>query len=1348
MEITKKILKELQNRLKVGNRRGVHLNAVPGRSRYKFDLKRLAKLNDSLPEEFLNELFTNPKLNFSISWKDLNSDINTLFEEDQADLVTIKKSLENLVNQTNAIESEKGIKTFGFGYPILVRRNQSDNNLTVSPVLIWSLNINPTKDFNTWTIKRSEEDPIYLNEVLVNHIESDSKIKLESISADFLEDGLIDRNELNIILSNLISKININEIENFEEIFNLKSKKVSRIKEKKEYEKLPISSTNSLIEFSGLFSIFEVQKQNIINDYDELIAQDSTELNLDDFETHSFQSLTSIETDPSQQGILNSISSNRNLIIQGPPGTGKSQSLTAIITNALENHKKIIVVCEKRTALEVIQENLNKIGLENLNVLIKDIVRDRRRTVDIVRDIIGGINYKRYGYVSSKDDLDRIINKANEIIGVINNSHKKIDQKLFDQNNWSSVVGKYLTNLRGNIKDSEYDESYWRKEFDKLDIDLEDYTDLIENIESAEKKYISVNGDVDTFLNKTIFSNNNFYALESSVLKTFDELKFEILDSNSALNKIINKYPSNEEGYKNEIFDLKKTNGFFYKLSSTFITKRKEIIDDQKRLQFLLKNIFQKKLNQTVSEVYYNISIIENIKSIKSILEQFENCYKDNNRLENHYNWYNYILKQDPKIQDIVLKLKNTKSWKNIVSVYLLNKILENNADNYLPTNDNNLNDAKTLLSKLGEVQIDYITTFWRSKQIDLTREFTYKNDITVENLYNKRSSNRHKRYSLRQIIKFDPELFTSFFPVILTTPDVSSNLFKNKKEFFDLVIFDEASQLRIEENFPALLKGKQIIIAGDEHQMPPSNYFSKVFEDADFDENEEEDDLSFDKEEFLLSSESLLEFGMEYGFEKQFLDFHYRSKHPYLIDFSNHAFYNKRLKPMKNLEDYNPIKFFQVNGTYSGQSNEAEANFVIQIIENNINRFSNGEYPSVGVATFNINQRNLILSKINERKRFEKYSSFNQKILELEENGFFVKNLENIQGDERDIIILSTTYGVNQENKFHKRFGQLNYKKGYRLLNVIITRAKYKVYMCTSIPQEEFLNYKEMLEFEGSNNRSAVFYAYIAYCKAVSESDNDLRLAILNSLIRDDNNNNLSQNFESTNFLESPFESEVYESLIEVYDPSFIKIQEKVAEFRIDLVYHNGDPDSPRIAIECDGAKYHSSREAYLHDLYRQKILESYGYIFHRIWSTNWWRNPKKETEKLVDFIYKNATKKVSVENNSLAEILSHDDFEVISQEKNIHTSKKEKSKNVNKNLFQKAVQKDSIVKIKYLNNGLQIEIKLDDSPNIKFKKEGNLNIVNFKSPLGKSLIGCIEGDTVKIGELDTFVEVVSIKD
>ena len=135
MKITKKLLIELQNRLKVGSRRGVHLNAVPGRSRYKFDLSRLSHINENLPNTFINSLLTEQPLKFKISWKDNVPDLNSLFEEDQVQLVRITKSFENLINQTEAIESEKGINTFGFGFPLLVRRDQSDQKLTVAPLL-------------------------------------------------------------------------------------------------------------------------------------------------------------------------------------------------------------------------------------------------------------------------------------------------------------------------------------------------------------------------------------------------------------------------------------------------------------------------------------------------------------------------------------------------------------------------------------------------------------------------------------------------------------------------------------------------------------------------------------------------------------------------------------------------------------------------------------------------------------------------------------------------------------------------------------------------------------------------------------------------------------------------------------------------------------------------------------------------------------------------------------------------------------------------------------------------------------------------------------------------------------
>ena len=196
MKISKKLILELQNRLKVGNRRGVHLNAIPANSRYKFDFSRLAQIDEKLPQNFIKSLLKEQPLKFKISWKDNVPDLNLLMEEEQSQLVRITKSFENLINQTEAIESEKGINTFGFGFPILIRRDNTDNKITVAPILIWSLRIKRTKEFNTWEIIRNEEDPIYLNEVLVNHLKSDSNIELQPTLTQTLEDGLITKEEL------------------------------------------------------------------------------------------------------------------------------------------------------------------------------------------------------------------------------------------------------------------------------------------------------------------------------------------------------------------------------------------------------------------------------------------------------------------------------------------------------------------------------------------------------------------------------------------------------------------------------------------------------------------------------------------------------------------------------------------------------------------------------------------------------------------------------------------------------------------------------------------------------------------------------------------------------------------------------------------------------------------------------------------------------------------------------------------------------------------------------------------------------------------------------------------------
>jgi superfamily I DNA and/or RNA helicase/transcription elongation GreA/GreB family factor/very-short-patch-repair endonuclease len=1458
MKLTEKLLNELQRRLKIGNRRGVHLNAIPANSRYKFDLNRLSHINKNLPDNFIKSLLFEKSLKFRVSWKDNVPDLNKLFEEDQTQLVRITKSFENLINQTEAIESEKGINTFGFGFPILVRRNQTDNKLTVAPILIWSLRIKRTKEFNTWEINRNEDDPVYFNEVLINHLQSDSNINIEQITSEMMDDGLITKDELVEICAKLIREINTTVQSDITNEFSKKLDSIVAIGDKNHYEKLSINSTNAHIDFGGLFSIFEVQKQNIINDYGNLMDLEGLSIDLDDLEDHTFQPISSVETDPSQQGILHSLEVTRNLLIQGPPGTGKSQTLTAILINALENHKKTIVVCEKRTALDVLHNALIEKELNYHCVLIRDIVKDRKSVVDSVRDRIDNSFYRKYRYTYSKESLDNVIKKAKGLIDSINGKHKKLDEKLIGDKCWTDTVGMLLSELNGTDEDHtlNIDKSQFK-------YDSHELSELLEMVQKGQKLYSNYQEyDSTSFLNSNNLVGDNPYVIEQAINNAFEEyekllqrikefeskyksdylrlrrtkLTEQILGGKLIQESINTIYTENKAN--SDFLDEEKTNRLLYKLKAYFSRQKKKVIHDQNRIKKLFRNLenhyssctdlkhFQasqkiksnllqiEELNEIIDKTisdfqskieseYFSIDILEYsnfeystdvlksikesssclrekiksdgwvnhiiqfnefqgfIKSVEKIIQEKKDYFNNENDIFTiEFKWFQFYNSLSSKAKLLVNELKGKKDWRKSFLIHYLNSILVNSANVDLPTSDAEHIELNGTLSGIEREQLKYIREYWFSKQIDTTRDFERKNiNLSVENLYNKRSSNRFKRLSLRQIVQYDADLFTTFFPIILTSPDVASNLFKGMNRYFDIVMFDEASQLRLEDNLPAILKGKQIIIAGDEHQMPPSNYFSKVFDGTieDEDEIEEDDEIVVDKDNILLSCESLLDFGTELNFEKRHLDFHYRSKHPYLIDFSNYAFYKQRLKPLPNIFNYTPIKYIQVNGTFSDHINDAEAEMVLSILENNINRLPNGKYPTVGIATFNITQRNHIKSKILERQKLSNFEEFNAKIQELEENGMFIKNLENIQGDERDVIILSTTYGPGKDGKFLQRFGPINHSKGYKLLNVIITRAKYKVYVCSSVPEQAFMNYKDFLITEGSNNKRAVFYAYLAYCKAVSEGNNDSRIGVLNALSE---NSTKSTSFNVGGFgeLESPFEEEVYQRLVEEVDESKLIPQMKVSEFRIDIVYDPKISGVPKIAIECDGAKYHSSREAYLHDRHRQKILENHGFVFHRIWSTNWWRNPKKETMRLIEFI-KNVESRndYNLADHSETSSAFTDDFQLVENyvaqtslinvDNEISTIKSiEKKEDKQSKLNKDEISLGSIVTVKYINNGKDVKVHITETANKNDLVDG-IQKISLKSPLATSVLGHTVGDIVKVGNLDNFVEIIEVK-
>lgn len=1461
MQLSKKLLSELQRRLKVGNRKGVHLNAIPGRSAYKFDISRLAKIHEDMPREFISALLSSSSLKFKITWKNNVSDLAALFEEDQTQLVQISRALDNLINQSDAVESEKGINTFGFGYPLIIRRDNVDGKLIVAPILIWSLRIRQSKEFNTWEVSRNEEDPIYMNDVLINHLNGDAGVVIEPFSNEMLDEGYLSKAALAEIVSGFLGEMNSQVETNFAKSCLKRMEEVAIVGDKAKYEKLLGKSSNAIVEFGGIFSLFEVQKQSIIDDFDALLGLGEADLAMDDIDQSHFQPISSVQTDPSQQSILHSLRSKRNLLIQGPPGTGKSQTLTAVLTNALENRKKVLVVCEKRTALEVLHEKMKELQLDLNCVLIKDVSKDRKAVVDSVRTRIEYSEFRKYVYNVSNTALQDIVNRASSLIQRINAKHAKIGEQVFSDKNWTNTVGLLLHHLRGfeKGKDLNFEGCFF-------EYTHQEYTRIIDTLSKGEvlfkryNKYSSL-----SFINPLKFSEGNVYNLEDTIHQSFkiyeryileiedlfgkwkqEHIELRLSEENKLFEKLrilatsiykgLEKYKDNPD-----FFNSDKINSLTFRLSSIFLSDRKILKDAQEQIRVQIEDLRQSLIRseffnlkvdfsfnaglfdqvlklldrldierknldgklisefnslnhskitkgqspspfaylflekfQALEEIIREEELLKELASdgyfkglITSVREAVEKkkTYFDHqeNVLQIEYDWFNFIGKLTEQERRIIDVMRNEEQWTKLFTAFYLNALLRKYANDNLPIDDFEHHDLKRELSGLGKEQLKFIRQYWFSTQVNAARNFESRNsNLSIENLYNKRSSQRHKKLSLRQIINYDLDLFTSFFPVILTTPDVCCNLFKGKQKLFDIVLFDEASQLRLEDTLPAVLKAKQVIIAGDEHQMPPSNFFAKIYDGAVEDEEDiEEENIKLNEDEILLSCDSLLDFGTSLNFEKRYLDFHYRSRHPYLIDFSNFAFYQSRLKPLPKKFDYTPISYVPVNGTFSEHTNEAEAEAVLSIIEWNINRLPNGTYPTVGVATFNITQRNLILEKISQRRNFEKFRDFNEKMFELEQNGFFVKNLENIQGDERDVIILSTTYGVNKDGKFLQRLGPINHSKGYRLLNVIITRAKYKVYVCTSVPDSIVLNYKDYLIAEGGIDRRGAFYAYLAYAKAVSAGDTEARENILRTL----------QEFTSTyrdeeghalGVLESPFEEEVFNYLLDVFPSGRFQLQYRYGGFRIDIVYRPENPEAPMVAIECDGAKYHSSQEAYLYDKHRQQILESYGFVFHRIWSTNWWRNPKREAEKLIEFLkqIEKQGKKTKEDFSTLTRAFTDEIVIEPNMERNVDKrvlgeelvkqqaqgkKKQTKTKSNQASLFSRKVEINSKVKLLYLNYKKELTIQIVENAK-KNEVVNGIQLVKSQSPLATSILGHHIGDIVKIGDLENYVEILEV--
>ncbi len=353
----------------------------------------------------------------------------------------------------------------------------------------------------------------------------------------------------------------------------------------------------------------------------------------------------------------------------------------------------------------------------------------------------------------------------------------------------------------------------------------------------------------------------------------------------------------------------------------------------------------------------------------------------------------------------------------------------------------------------------------------------------------------------------------------------------------------------------------------------------------------------------------------------------HYRSEHPLLIQFSNKAFYGGRLQcPPTRTPNVGkpPIEMVEVNGTYEKRVNEMEARETVRLLTELW--LAHGVTDTIGVVTFNLQQQDRIENLLQEealrsepfRHRYETECNRQDGQQDV---SFFVKNLESVQGDERDIMIFSTTYGRDSRGQFKRYFGPVNFEGGERRLNVAVTRAKKKIFILTSLPIEEISDIFSVSEHRPGTRVSGRDYlqAYMRYVRAVSTGDTASLVEVqkqaeeLGTLAGVP-----TSTARSVVDADSDFETAVYDELVR--KGFTVDTQVGDSGFRIDLAIKDPrDGHGFVLGIECDGRSYHSQFTARARDIWRQQILQGRGWNIHRVWSTNWWLDPEVEIDKII---------------------------------------------------------------------------------------------------------------------------------
>lgn len=863
--------------------------------------------------------------------------------------------------------------------------------------------------------------------------------------------------------------------------------------------------------------------------------------------------------------------------------------------------KKEVLVLNRNPLIKIKDKDIIEllIKLQDLNDRLDELEKNHATI-----DKFYGISYT--GISTDWDNISLVLSYIQKIIIIspeLANSDKFKNLLMNDFDIRTSIINSIIEEIEPGI----------------IEDFIKGFQDIYENVNCLSLNFDNICSKLKTSLQESdkIIKNKNL-LVNMLISESIDFDCFERLQIAAIIQKKEMKLVS-KSGYFTKIYGdfFKQKNTEWDYIIDIFVTL-KDILNFVKKynlpnefyIKYSLDSVYRTKLNKKV----FNISNVFN-------------------EIEDDFEWYNSIFESDLKLLDLAALLNKCIScygniyllemWldykenkNNCLSVglndyiYKIEKDMVNDIVNsfkkgfYMLWIDAAIEQNSTISAFKGSVQDKRVSDFCNLDEHQLkiartriretlthslpdTDRFLHAKDEM--SILQKELGKKSRIMPIRKLFKTIPNLLLKLKPCFMMSPLSVSYFLEADTYKFDIVIFDEASQIFPEDAIGAIFRSKQVIVVGDSKQLPPTNFFTSNANNLDgqFD-NDSEDELEDEIYDSILEEAANV-------LPNKTLLWHYRSKHEHLIAFSNQEIYKNRLITFPSSKDkYEDIgvEYHKVlNGVYEDRCNINEAKRCIELVKEHIDKHP---HRSLGIIAFSEKQQSTIeLELYNFREQNQNYEWFFD---DNKEEAFFIKNLENVQGDERDTIIFSICYAKNKNGKMLMNFGPLGKQGGERRLNVAVTRAKYNIKLVGSIEPSD-------IDLSRAKTEGArMLRSYIEF--AINGAE---KLTKSKKQSFDDEQDKLCDN--------------ICEFLISKGYAAKRSIG--CSDYKIDIAVEHPNYKGIYIAgIECDGNSYIKTRTARERDHLRTRVLRDMGWNMYRIWSTEWVKQPVEEERKLIAFL------------------------------------------------------------------------------------------------------------------------------